>query len=168
MSPATAPIVALAVTALTAGTGHAACTAPEHRQFDFWLGRWEVFTPDGQRAGENRIEAVAGACALLESWQGRGGFTGHSLNGYDAQTKQWHQHWVDSQGSRLVLAGAWNGRAMVLSSDAPHPELPGRRRLERISWLPGADGSVRQHWERSDDGGRTWATVFDGKYQRLR
>ncbi|MGZ7008140.1 MAG: hypothetical protein ACXVLX_21290, partial [Ilumatobacteraceae bacterium] len=41
-------------------------------------------------------------------------------------------------------------------------------RLERITWTPDPDGSVRQHWQQSVDGGATWATVFDGAYRRAR
>jgi hypothetical protein len=36
--------------------------------------------------------------------------------------------------------------------------------LNRITWSPNPDGSVRQHWEQSSDGGTTWATIFDGLY----
>ena len=47
----------------------APCAAPEHRQFDFWVGEWRVTTPDGKHAGDNRIEKVLDGCALHESWQ---------------------------------------------------------------------------------------------------
>ena len=29
--------------------------APDHRAFDFWLGDWEVRTPDGALAGTNIV-----------------------------------------------------------------------------------------------------------------
>jgi hypothetical protein len=156
----------LGMTALT--TGCSACTAAEHRQFDFWIGRWDVFLPDGSRAGENRIQAVANGCALLESWQGRSGFSGSSLNSYDPLTRQWHQHWVDSQAGRLALTGAWDGQRMVLSGESADAKRPAARLLDRIAWTPQADGSVRQWWQRSEDGGKTWATVFDGRYVRAK
>jgi hypothetical protein len=149
-------------------TACGACSAGEHRQFDFWIGHWEVFLPDGTRAGDNRIEAVASGCALLETWQGRSGFAGSSLNSYDPATRRWHQHWVDSQAGRLSLDGAWNGRSMVLSGESPDQKRPGVRLIDRIGWTPSADGSVRQLWERSDDDGRTWTTVFDGRYVRAK
>jgi hypothetical protein len=44
----------------------------------------------------------------------------------------------------------------------------GVRLLDRIGWTPHDDGSVRQWWERSEDGGKTWATVFDGRYVRTK
>jgi hypothetical protein len=31
------------------------CSAPEHRQFDFWLGEWQVTGPSGKVAGTNSI-----------------------------------------------------------------------------------------------------------------
>jgi hypothetical protein len=58
------------------------CTAQEHRQFDFWIGDWQVRDPAGKPVGENRIVALHGGCVLLESWSGAGGFTGSSVNGY--------------------------------------------------------------------------------------
>ena len=38
--------------------------------------------------------------------------------------------------------------------------------LNRITWTPNQDGTVRQHWENSRDEGATWQTVFDGLYTR--
>ena len=34
----------------------AACDSSAFRQFDFWLGEWQVRTPDGKLVGTNRIE----------------------------------------------------------------------------------------------------------------
>ena len=140
------------------------CASAEHRQFDFWLGRWEVFTPDGRKAGENIIEAAHGGCVLVERWQGGGGFTGTSLNSWDARARLWRQHWVDNQGGLLQLAGGLDGRRMVLASEGPHPRKPGATLRQRIAWTLLNDGAVRQHWETSEDGGATWVTLFDGRY----
>jgi hypothetical protein len=46
----------------------------------------------------------------------------------------------------------------------PDNDKPGQQVMQRISWTPGPDGSVRQLWETSADGGKTWETAFDGKY----
>src|SRR5215204_4787827 len=69
------------------------CESVEHRQFDFWVGRWDVFGPAGKKVGENRIELIADGCALLEQWTGNGGVTGKSLNIYDTVDRRWHQTW---------------------------------------------------------------------------
>jgi hypothetical protein len=144
------------------------CSAAEHRQFDFWLGRWDVFTPDGRKAGENVIEAAHGGCVLIERWQGGGGLTGTSLNSWDARARVWRQHWVDNQGGLLQLAGGMDGARMVLASEGPHPRKPGVTLRQRIAWTPLADGAVRQLWEQSEDGGATWSTAFDGRYLKAR
>jgi len=136
-----------------------ACQTAEYRQFDFWLGEWEVFLPNGKKAGDSRIEAIAAGCALLENWSGNGGFSGKSLNSYDSEDKRWHQSWVDSSGSRLELVGSYADKRMVLSS------APGST-VQRIAWSVNDDGSVRQLWESSVDGGKAWAVQFDGKYVR--
>ena len=136
-----------------------ACQSAEYRQFDFWLGEWEVFLPTGKKAGESRIESISAGCALLENWSGNGGFTGKSLNSYDSSDKQWHQSWVDSSGSRLELAGSHADKRMVLASGSGAA-------MQRIAWSVNDDGSVRQLWESTTDGGKTWTVQFDGKYVR--
>jgi hypothetical protein len=142
------------------------CQESVHRQFDFWIGQWEVFLPDGSKAGENRIESILGGCALQESWSGRGGFSGTSLNNFDSADRKWHQVWVDNTGGRLDLAGTLEGSAMIMSSTVTHPEKPGSTLTHKITWTPGSDGSLRQLWQTSEDGGKTWSTAFDGRYAR--
>lgn len=145
-----------------------ACAAPEFHQFDFWIGTWEVRTPDGKVAGTNRIEPVLDGCALQENWRGAKGLLGSSLNMYVPSTKKWHQTWMDQQGTLLLLDGSFRDGAMVMTGEAPSTKKPGTTALQRITWTPAADGSVRQLWEVSEDGGTTWSPVFDGRYTRVR
>ena len=142
------------------------CQSAEYRQFDFWVGSWDVYLPNGQKAGENRIEPISEGCALLEHWSGRGGFTGKSLNIYDRDDKRWHQTWVDSSGRLLVIAGGLVDKRMVLSSESASPGAGAANVQQRIAWTPSDDGSVRQLWESSADAGKTWTVAFDGKYVR--
>jgi hypothetical protein len=44
------------------------CSDPAYRQFDFWLGEWEVRKPDGTLAGTNRISKEYGGCVLHERY----------------------------------------------------------------------------------------------------
>jgi hypothetical protein len=135
------------------------CTAPEHRQFDFWVGDWRVTTPDGKHAGDNRIESILDGCALHESWRGASGGAGFSYNAYDEHRKVWHQTWVDRQGNLLLLEGGLREGSIVLSGTQGAT-------LNRVTWTPRADATVRQLWEASADQGKTWKTVFDGIYRR--
>ena len=141
-----------------------ACRSPQHRQFDFWLGEWEVFRPDGKLAGRNRIEAIHDGCALRESWQGTG-MSGSSLSSFDAATGGWHQTWVDETGLLLRLDGSRDGDSMVLRGKAPTWGRPGLF-LQEIRWTPLAGGGVRQTGRLSEDDGQTWTTLFDLTYRR--
>jgi hypothetical protein len=144
------------------------CTSPEHRQFDFWLGDWDVRHPDGRLAGRNRIVSLYDGCALHESWEGTSGHRGTSFNIYDTARGVWHQTWVDSNGMLLVLEGGLEADAMVLEGTATSPTEPETVR-HRISWsvVAGDPDQVRQLWEISSDGS-TWETAFDGRYARRR
>lgn len=142
------------------------CATAAHRQFDFWVGEWEVHDGAGKRAGENRITRVHGGCALLEEWRGNGNVTGSSLNLYDKERGIWHQTWVDSGGNLLRLEGGLEDGAMVLRGAHVERGPPERALLQRIRWTPQPDGRVRQLWESSSDEGRTWTLAFDGWYKR--
>lgn len=149
--------------ALLAGPAAAACEAPEHRQFDFWLGEWNVHTPDGKLAGVNRITTEYGGCVLHERYDTGRGYSGESLNTYDVGRKLWHQTWVDTSGTLLLLEGRLRGESMVLEGQTTGKD--GVVTRHRITWTPGEDGSVRQHWESAAVDGE-WQTAFDGTYTR--
>lgn len=139
------------------------CGAPEHRQFDFWLGEWNVHTPDGKLAGVNSIKNEYGGCVLHERYSTPRGYRGESLNIYDAGRKVWHQSWVDTDGVLLLLEGGMRGGSMVLEGQSVGAK--GEVTKHRITWTPNADGTVRQHWESTDSKGG-WTTAFDGTYKR--
>jgi hypothetical protein len=156
---AVATVAAVVPTAMAAG----ACDGREHRQFDFWLGDWNVRTPAGKLAGVNRIASEYGGCVLHERYTTGGGYSGESLNTYDAARKVWHQTWVDNSGTLLLLEGGLRGESMVLEGQTAGSD--GAVTRHRITWTPHADGSVRQHWESTDRKGQ-WSTAFDGSYTR--
>lgn len=139
------------------------CSAPEYRQFDFWLGDWEVKTPDGKLAGTNLVTRPFGDCVIQEHWQGAQGGPGESYNMYDNARGVWHQTWVDAQGTLLLLDGGLVNGDMVLSS-APRTR-GGKSLVDRITWHPASAQEVHQVWEQSEDGGKTWKSVFHGIYR---
>lgn len=141
----------------------APCSTPQDREFDFWIGDWDVFLPDGKLAGTNRIAPLYG-CVLHESWKSAK-VEGQSFNRFDADRGLWHQTWVDSTGSLLLLEGGMRDGAMVLSDAGVPGRKPGAP-VNEVRWSRNDDGSVRQHWRTTRDGGKTWETAFDGKYVR--
>jgi hypothetical protein len=141
-----------------------ACEGAPYRAFDFWIGEWDVFLPDGNRAGSNVIEAAEGGCLLVESWTGATGSTGTSINFWHPAQARWIQLWVSSDGTIIEIAGDVVDGSMVLAGTLTGPL--GRVQPFRGRWTPNADGSVRQHFEISADGGATWTTWFDSRYVR--
>jgi hypothetical protein len=137
-----------------------ACTAPEHRQFDFWVGRWDV-SPTGKDAvvAQSLIERVYNGCGIRENWMPKNGQDGGSLNIWLPGEKAWRQTWIDSAGTRADFTGGWSGKAMVLTGKWGGP-------LVRMTYTPNADGSVRQAGEQSTDDGKTWKPSFDFTYRR--
>lgn len=140
-----------------------ACISEHHKAFDFWIGEWNVRTPDGKLAGTNSIKKDVAGCVLHESYSTGRGYSGQSFNIYDATRKVWHQTWVDSTGALLVLEGGLRDEKMILEGHSTNPDQTITR--QRISWTLNLDGSVRQLWESAGPDG-VWAVVFDGKYSR--
>lgn len=140
------------------------CSSPEHRQFDFWLGEWEVRGPAGKVAGTNRIARAFGGCVLHEQYDTGRGYSGSSFNIYDAGRGRWHQTWVDSSGLLLQLDGGLVDGRMVMEGETVGTD--GARTRHRITWTPNPDGTVRQLWESTNAAGE-WQVTFNGKYTRL-
>lgn len=135
--------------------------------FDFWIGSWEVFGPQGRPVGTNTITPLFGGLVLMEDWSGAGDVRGRSLNAWDANRGAWHQTWMDSSGATLLLDGGLQDGEMVLEGTAPSGTPGAAWDRHRITWTPSADGSrVRQRWETSTDDGATWTMAFDGDYRR--
>lgn len=136
---------------------------PAHRQFDFWLGEWQVRTPDGKLAGTNRIDREYNGWVLHERYSTARGYSGESLNAYDSARNVWHQTFVDTDGALLLLEGGMRDGKMVLEGQTGNAGAPPTR--HRITWTPNPDGSVRQLWESTDAKGE-WVVAFDGHYTR--
>ena|SRR6185312_10608659 len=147
---------------LLPGFVHAACADLAYRQFDFWQGEWNVATADGKLVGRDRIEKAYGGCVLQEHWTSVDGGTGGSVTLYDMSRKVWHQTWVDSTGTLVVLEGGLKDGAMIMTGEMTDG---GKRVQDRMSWTP-LGAKIRQLWETSSDGGKTWTTIFDVYYSK--
>ncbi len=142
------------------------CTAAEYRQFDFWLGEWDV-TPAGspQPTATNSITSMHDGCVVLEQYVA-GAFTGMSINFFDAVLGKWHQSWMSNSAGSVYLEGGLDDSGAMVMSDADLPVSSISGSVSKTTWTPNEDGSVRQLWESSTDGGETWTVVFDGLYVR--
>ncbi|HEX6163157.1 MAG TPA: DUF1579 family protein [Vicinamibacterales bacterium] len=153
------------------------CSAPEHRQFDFWVGEWDVVPnpatplpgtpPAGSKPASNVVETAHNGCVVIENWDDRRGGTGQSFNVYDRVRKQWHQTWVDSNGGLHEYWGELKDGNMVFIGSVPLPpasRFQGRRTI-RLSFTPIGSNQVRQFSESLNVDG-TWSPNYDLIYTR--
>lgn len=139
------------------------------RQFDFWIGTWDVFV-GGQQAGTNTIERMLGGCALLENWTNVRGREGKSFNWVDRSTyreSRWRQLWVADQGNTLdYYDGRYSDGAMRFRGHTFSPQ--GDSIPQKLTFFDVHPDTVRQVFEQSNDGGQSWVVTFDGLYVRRR
>ena len=134
------------------------CAAPEYRQFDFWIGDWDVSdVGDPQPSMRIRVERILDGCALKESYRDVNGMVGETLNVYDAARMVWHQTWVTNRGQLLVLEGGMESGRVALRATETARDGP---ILWRAWWIPQGQ-EVCETAETSADGGKTWKSKFD-------
>ncbi len=155
-----------AATAETVTAPSSPCATDAHRQFDFWVGEWDVY-PNGseQMVARSSIQSLHNGCAIREQWMPLQGSGGSSLNNLDSDSGRWQQVWVGSGGGRVEFEGGLVGDAMVLNGYWANINGPGQHGLVRMTYTPDEEGSVRQHGEVSYDHGLSWADSFDFIYR---
>jgi hypothetical protein len=112
--------------ALGVGGGRPGCRSAEHRQFDFWVGKWDVFFgATDALAGTNVLRSRVDGCVVEENWTASGLGRGRSLNAFDAATGTWTQMWVASTGcpfSTILMEGGFADGSMTMRGERTQPE----------------------------------------------
>jgi hypothetical protein len=139
---------------------------PEYRQFDFWVGEWNVFNPAGTQVGKSRIDRIVGDCIILENWTSGAGSDGKSFNKWNPQLKRWEQFWASEAGETTFFYGKLEGKNMVYKTDA-FPQSDGSKQERRLTFFDLGPDEVRQFSEISTDGGKTYKTEYDFTYRRV-
>ena len=136
------------------------CADPVYRQFDFWIGDWDVFEVERPTVvvARARIEPILNGCVLHEVYEGLDGHKGESFSIYDFTRNTWHQSWVNNSGYLLTIDGHLQGNSMILEGvdHMPYDKL----RQVRGEWRPDEQGAHEAAW-RSTDRGITWVPWFD-------
>ena len=150
--------------------GPAGCSTPESKQWDFWVGTWEV-RPNGadKVIAHSLIEKKYAGCAIRENWMPVGkeiAGGGGSLSFYDPARKQWRQVWIDSSGTRVDLDGGFKDGVMTIVGEWASFAGPGKSAKVTMRYQLLPNGEVRQWSEASVDGGKSWSPGFDFLYRR--
>lgn len=142
-------------------------TIPHTRDFDFWVGEWDVYTTQGKNlAGHSRIDRILSGCAIQENWAGGIGDTGKSFNWYNTVTQEWQQTWIADQAySTEYRKGKLEGNNLTLMAESHNAQ--GVLTLTRLTFTNMDPNRVRQLFETSTDGGKTWSPSTDLIYVRV-
>jgi len=103
---------------------------------------------------------------LLENWTSTNGGTGMSINCLDKTTDEWVQILNSEGGSQMHIRGGLTDEGMLLVGNI-HYIANGKTAPFRGLWTLLPDGRVRQFFEQSNDGDKTWVPWFEGFYTRI-
>jgi hypothetical protein len=179
---ATVAAIALALASFAAATVSAAmeasqpvpatgaCDTPQHHQFDFWVGDWQVFDAETNTlVAFDRVEKLAEGCIvqqnlnlLTDLWRRPGApnrLSGIGVNRFDGEA--WLQLWADNQWGAIAMRGALDEHgAMVFKSITPS-----RNRDLKVVWEKHADGTVRNLEYVAPAGSGKWQKYGDLIYR---
>lgn len=160
-----------------------ACTGPEARAFDFWIGEWDIvqrfLRQDGtwlELPARTSVTTTLDGCALVEHWSGDVLFfwegmqkpepmKGFSVRAYDPESGAWNIHWMDTRSPTF-------GSPYVGTIQAGRGEFfrewqtPQGRRVGRITFSEGRQNSVNWALAISSDERRTWQTIWSMAMRR--
>ena len=131
------------------------CSSSEDHQFDFWLGSWD-YHEGNLPVASNEITKEGQGCLVEEHFRDPTGVQGRSVSLFSREDGLWHQTYVDSRGSHMLLIGSLDGKRMVLNASG----------TARQVWDPLDADTVRYFAETTSDGGQTWIVDFDARYTR--
>lgn len=141
------------------------CEAKEFHDFDFWIGKWDVYnTANNKRVGTNVISPIEAHCALLESWQSINGGTGTSLNLFNPHSSSWRQLWI-ARGYQIDIIGGLNAEGTMVLEGAIH-YYNGKTKAFKGRWTPLANGDVKQHFQEFNADKNIWSDWFIGTYKK--
>jgi hypothetical protein len=161
-------------------TAVAAGGAGPERDFDFFLGTWDVHHRRLKKRlanndeweefeGSTHCESLLGGIANLNdsvSQRASGVFRGLGLRAFDAKTQTWADWWLDGRNpTKIDIPGAGrfaNGVGTFLSDDT----FEGRPIKVRGLWSRITPASFQWEQAFSPDGGKTWETNWVMRYTR--
>lgn len=151
------------------------CPEPEARQFDFWLGEWDVQNRNSRPGADrwaatgratNRVYTVVGGCAVVEHWRGwawpgAGHIVGFSVRAWDPAAGQWElvllwpmgppQRFGNPEGRFEDGRGDFYSRFTTPQGDSG---------ISRLSFWKIEPGSFQWNNAMSLDGGTTWDSTW--------
>ncbi len=134
------------------------CEGAVFREFDFWLGEWEIeqriLSAEGgwiDLPAKTRVASSADGCVITENWSGEVQFFwegmttpepiwGYSARRYDPREETWAIFWMDGRNpyfAKPMVGGFEDGRGEFFRDDGDNKRARivfDRRGEDRIFW----------------------------------
>jgi tetratricopeptide (TPR) repeat protein len=134
------------------------------KEFEFWVGEWDVYDINGNKAGVNKIEKILHDCVIYETWTNSQGRVGKSFTTINSNTNNWEQTWVDDQAGVIEFRnGKYENNKLSMIAEGLDQE--NKKQFQRMTFFKKDDGTVRQLGETSGDG-IEWQTIYDLTYKK--
>ena len=146
---------------------------PQHAMLERLVGTWRgnevmspmAWSPEGSTAdGVLEARMHCGGLFLVMDYvqlkDGKPGFTGHGVYGWDEGEQCYTMHWFDSMtpgGFIKPVRGTWQGDVLTFTSSSPQHA--------QYVYTFGADGTLAFRIEGSTDG-KSWQPFMEAKYRR--
>lgn len=135
--------------------------------FDFWEGTFDATpwnSPDAKPSGQLHNTREYDGCVFVERWTSPTG-NGMSMVFYDIARKTWRMIWNDdSNQSSAFDAGEFHDGTMRFTGWVLSPK--GERVMASNVLQNVSPGVVRHIFSISQDSGKTWTVVGDGRFAR--
>lgn len=138
---------------------------PGFDQWDFWVGKWKVYSNDDKRelAGTNTVAKHYANCLITETWVDTTGNGGFSINYYNPVRGRWRQVWV-ANGYSIDYTGGLNDQGEMVLEGEIDAYRPGTSTPFRGIWTPQDNGDVVQRFEIWSAESNEWTVWFEGLY----
>ena len=169
------------VRAQTALPASSACPDARSRQFDFWIGEWDVTNRHRRPESDDpvwydtglatdRVEPVVGGCAIVEHWDGTLTFdrvVGFSVRAFDPRREVWDLVLLWPSPNRPVFATfAGEFRHGRGEFNAESVDAHDRPQTTRLTFADVGPDALRWDLALSSDSGITWRTSWIMEFAR--
>lgn len=132
-----------------------------YSDFDFVVGEWDFYTPDGTNIGEQTYVKRENGHLILEEWKLNSGETGLGMSFVDPKTGLWRQVWM-SPTYHIDYSGSIDENGAMVLEGTLYPNKGGKSSSIRGIWAKQPDGSIKQDFFVLDDTTNTWNVLFSG------
>jgi hypothetical protein len=140
-----------------------ACCTEKYNNFNFWLGKWQVFDAENNLIGINSITKQSDNCLIFEKWIDDER-KGTSTLFYNSSDDTWNQIWVDNLGNVVKLKGNFENDSMILKSEITKGQHTNY--YNKITWKINNNTTITQLWEIYNENDFKISEVFNGIYKK--